>query len=434
MASLSAAPVTTNGQTTSFGQSVAALPRARVITSLLLICGVIQVFSATFIRSEFATPNASSRIARYMLSTGTYGLNAWHRLKGSDDPSLSSGPLRMFQLPVEPLYQYVSLRTLPAPLQRYSHIPFVLMFVLGGFLVADTVLGRTRALVAALIVALHPFIIVHGPVWDDTTIGAACEWCCLALLLVATPVRGRSLARCSLLFGLAAVAALARAQSQVFLGTVGLLIMAVPRLRIRWREGLALVTGIALAVASWGLRNYYVSGTFLTGTTHDGIGLYESNYPHEHEALLRTGQTEGLNTLYMQGDFSRTAALNEADANRYFISRGVDAILHRPHGIWFRDSVFKLIASLLGFHPELRFGAAHNLFQVVPNTLLLVASFFGALCLGRSHRRVPATFIVALAVMTALTLAILLIGPVGFRYQMSMLGIYAITAASCGKR
>lgn len=426
MASTSVIP-TADTRANGLGKVVQSVSRAHVLTALLLICAVIQVLSATFVRSDFATPNASTHIARYMLETGTYGLNAWHRLKGTDDASLTNGPMRMFQLPAEPLYQYVSFRVLPAYLQRYCHIPFVLLFVLAVFLVADAVLGRTRAIVTALIVTLHPFIIVHGPVWDDATMGAACEWSCLALLLT---VQRKHLGRYVLLFVCAAVAALARTQSQLFLGILGLLIVAVPRLRSHWRKGLALLAGVVLAVAAWGIRNYSISGAFVTGTTHDGITLYESNYPHEREALIRTGQTEGLNNLYMQRDFAYTATLTEAAANRFFTKRGVDVILHRPHVAWLRDAVFKLVASLLGFHPELAMSNVHNLLQVLPNGLLLVASVFGAMRLPRSRFAIPAMFALAVALMTCLTFAMLLIGPVGFRYQMSMLGVYSIFAAS----
>jgi hypothetical protein len=141
--------------------------RQRVLLIVLTSCLAVQIVSATVQRRSFETPNSATMIARSMVAKGEFevaGLRAW-------------------QLPAEPLYLAAGLAALPDALWRYLHVPVVVAFVAAITVAATAVGGPAVGLTAGLLATLDPFVVVHGPVWDDVMLAGALEWTAFALLI-----------------------------------------------------------------------------------------------------------------------------------------------------------------------------------------------------------------------------------------------------------
>ncbi|HZQ91257.1 MAG TPA: hypothetical protein VFA60_05640 [Terriglobales bacterium] len=399
--------------------------RAAIVLALLTL--VLQAVSATWVVHSFESPNGTTLLARTWLRRGEYGLFSWQRLVGWSHVASRVEPLRMFHLPGAAVYQLAVFETLPEPFHRYQQLPITLLFVLAVFRVA-TLAGGTRAGAAAgFLAACYPFMVVHGPVWDDAMLGAALEWAALAMIVSAIMERSESRPwwRAATLALLCGYAALVRAESQVTMAATAVTLILAKRVRLR-REGMAMLLGVAIAVFAWGERNRSLTGSFFTGTSHDGITLYESNYDHAMEALLTRGQVEVLNETYMQAEFTHAATLgNELEMDRYFRQLGVEQIRSHPVRT-LRWGVVKLAVTLTGVGPQFSLVSLKNLVALGSSLALYalaMAGYFGM-------RRGPAW---REALMPGLFLAVALptvvgalIGPAGFRYQMPLLGMWFV--------
>jgi len=392
---------------------------------------LLQLLSARFWVSSSSPPNRALDIAVHLVSQGSYACPACNlRLHGTNGGT----PFRMFLLPGEPLYLAECLRYLPAGLLRYAHVPIVVLLVAGAGHLAQRLSGTLLASTAVMVAILDPFVLLHGPVWDDTFLGASCDWAVFALLLSALDARsGRSATlwrplTAALIGILSGYASITRTSSQFVLLTVGVAVVLIRQLRPIRIEGFAAVAGIVLALSGWGFRNYRVPGEFAIGTSHDGISLWESVYPSAREALLTFGQTERLNYLRMEDDFARTGSLGELEANRYFLQRAVRYILSQPGDV-LQTAVVKIGVGLLGLRMEDPLFSARNLVAALSNSLLLAFAAFGAVAMRieAGPRRELWRCISAASLLGYIGFS--MFGPVGLRYRISLEPVLWILAA-----
>jgi hypothetical protein len=397
----------------------------------------LQVISATFFTPTFHSPNSATAIAINLAQRGTYACDWWPRLKG-DRVRPGDGELRMFHLPGEPLYSALGFRFLPAWAHRYMHVPVTVLFVAAVAAVAGYLGGRSLCLLTGLVAAAQPYVVVHGPAWDDTFLEAALVWTLVALLCAALrrpgdrppPAPAWGPTRWSLVAALAGYASITRALSQPLLGLLAVALCLLPRLRpARW-AGPAMLAGMGVALCLWGLRNYRVCGEFVLGDSHNGIGLWEANYPHARESLWAVGGPEFLNDIYMTEHWPRTEPLTEAGANRYFQKIALDYIAGHPRDV-LQTCLLRTGLTLTGFRVKEGLTSARNLNALVCNSLLFLLAGFGAASV-RLRGASPVAVLVAVffAVTTVGVWSLIFIGPLGQRYRILFDGILWIGAAA----
>jgi hypothetical protein len=383
-----------------------------------LLALALQTISAAQQPGRLDSPNASSTIAVRLAQTGEFAGGSWTRLRG-ERGVLPDEPMRAFHLPGHPLFLAGALRVLPAPAMTYLHVPVTAALIAVIALLATLIGGARCGVIAGLIACLHPFMLAHGPVHDDIFLGTALDLWLLAscALWLERPPRGAARVGWLALIGLcAAWSCLVRSQSQaliVVLSTLPWLIAAFRPLRAALLVALACAV---LAVGAWGARNQSALGSFFIGSTHDGITLWESNYPHAWEAV-RKGQVEALNEKYMQSDFAANATASELEANRYFAGRAKEHILAHPV-----DTVVlgvqKVLVTLLGLAPQLPWLHRSNVFRALGSLLPLLIALYALRFVKPRELSAAQRFIAIAATIVVLgTLAMGIIGPIGVRYR-----------------
>jgi hypothetical protein len=393
------------------------------------VCLSVQLITATWFVSSFATPNYSTEIAANLLAAG--------RLEGGQfkvrGPSVPGTAYRRYHLPVEPLYLAGAFRFLPPGLHRYIHVPVTVLLVTSVSYVAFCLGGRSLGLVTGLAGALQPFVALHGPVWDDCFLGAALAWSVLALL----GSRWRSSAarpplRIGLLLALASGAAtLTRQECLLVLALTAASTFALPALSRLRREAVWVAAGLLLALTAWAGRNYAVTGEFAVGASRDGITLFEWNGPYA-KAGLRSGSPEGLSfdPKVMGPHWNRTARMTEGEANRYYLRQTLLYNLGRPIEAA-TTSLAKLTRSWSGWSPGLPVTSLRNAVALTSNLLL-----FGLGCAGlrllwaipeRENRQAA---ICLAAIILGVSLVTLAVGPVGLRYRIVADGAFWIAASA----
>ncbi len=305
---------------------------------------------------------------------------------------------------------------------------------------AAIVIGGTElGLIAGLLACFHPYLVSHGRIYDDCFLSAALEWTVLGILLAQLTGRLRSatgvwlgVSAAALLSGFAAIT---RAQSLPTLAGIALLILVVPKLKSLRRHGVGILVMIAVTTLAWGFRNQQALGHFTIGSTHDGITLWESNYPHAAEAMWRYGGVEDLNDEYMGDDFARTRSMDEYGANEYFIQRAERYMRAHPGAVLW-TALNKLAISLTGYKPPLPPTSPRNIIVLVLHPLLLVMGVAGLALLARRIAGEPKAVLwwCALAIMSAVALAILIIGPDSYRYRITWDGFLLVGAAALVQR
>jgi hypothetical protein len=404
------------------------------LVTVALACMALQIASATLLTRDLETPNASTEIARSLVEHGRYGIAAWHRLRGPD-AVVPPEPLKAFQLPGEPLYLALGFRSLPEAAWRYLHVPITIAFVTAVAAVGLLVGGRSIALATGLLASADPFIVVHGPVWDDAFLGAAAEWTVLACFLSvlaraqhgAPDVARRRMLFFCLLAAAAACGASARAQSQIVMAIMALAAILSSRFKGARRLAWAVLLGIAIAVGGWGARNVVAVETFFVGTSHDGLTLFESNYAHAQASILQTGTAEGFSQTHLGEEFARVAGLSELEADRQFRRDAWTYIASHPLEVG-TTALLKLAVSLTGVHFGQPLLSPRNIAAVGSNLWLLAVAPYGLWLLWRRSNGgdVDRFMIVGCAAMCATTVGLLLLGPVGLRYRMDVAGLLYI--------
>jgi hypothetical protein len=374
--------------------------------------------------------NAAQDIAAHLAWEGRYEGGNWVRLKGVVRPQ--DPPLRAFNLPGYAWYAAVMWRAFPRA-HRYIQIPVVVLLTVSVAWFAAILGGPLLGLVAGLIAALDPFMVVHGPVWDDAVFGTALLWTIFAIAAhrwrhAAAPSRWPEL---MLLAGLAALAAVTRTEAQVLLLGLAIYIWLFPTLRPLRRMSLAAAVGVVLAVTAWGVRNQHAIGEFLTTSTHDGITLWESNGPLARRALA-LGQVDRLSedSTVMRAYWAPTQTLTEAGADAYFRHAATRYIRSHPIDV-LETSLAKLAVSVTGVRPEKPLSDRRNLASIIDDAALAALAFTG---LVRRFRLLPRqsrmTALGLLLPLAGVMLGFLLIGPAGIRYWLTLRALIWILAAA----
>ena len=382
--------------------------RGRVLTVVMLSCLAVQIGSATLQQRSFQTPNSATMIARSLVSKGeleVVGLRAW-------------------QLPAEPLYLAAGFALLPEPVWRYLHVPVAVTFVGAITIAAIAAGGPTVGLIAGLAATLDPFVVIHGPVWDDAFLAAALEWMAFAIAIGwaasgAVRVEPRLLL---LMAGVAAAAAMTRTLAQAVLVSVGVAALAVPRFRPARSLGVAMLVGVVGALVLWGARNQAVLGTFFVGTTHDGESFFESNCAYTREGIRRLGLV-GFQRECSPEQFEHAISLGELEANRQFREYAFAYIAAHP--IEFaKTALFKTAVTLSGYDFARAPLSARNVVATLWSLLTLGLGGWGLWRLWQQMEAgvVKDVVVLVLTPMIVVTVLMLMVGPTGLRYRLTLSG------------
>ena len=403
------------------------MTRERVIVIVAAMGAVVQLASATVQRRDLRTMHTV--VARNLVEDGRLSVAGW----------------RAYVLPGEAMYLAAGFGLLPEALWRYLHVPVAVLLVTAVAAVAASLGGPLVGLAAGAVATLDPFLVAHGPIWDDTLLAAALEWFVFASLMGglrpvgadAQPARTVPLALLTMAAGLAA---LTRMQSQLVLTFVALAAIGLRPLRQIRRPGWAVLVGVCLAVGAWGARNYAVLGSFEPGSSHDGKTLYESNCPHTRDGIRTLGVVGGFLEECSPAQLAHVVTLGELEADRQFRRYALAYMAANPADVA-ATSAFKLMVSLSGFDYRSPLWSLRNVVAVASSLVTLTVGVWGLVHLWRrAPRPAPA---IALAVMAAAsaatTLVLLLIGPTGLRYRISatgflFVGVGAIVAQTLTRR
>ena len=401
----------------------------RRFASIAFLCIALQIASATWLVKDFDTPNASTIVARSLVARGRYAVAFGGRLWGPSSPHARDS-LSYFVLPGEPLFLAASFKVVPERLHPYIHVPVTVLLIAAVSAFAAAFGGPRLALVTAVVASLEPFVVVHGPVWDDTFLSAALQWSALALLAAILwrkwPPRSLPLSVAAAGAAIAiGVAAVVRGDVPLFLALLALVVWRTPSLRSLRCPVMYCALASAVALTAWGVRNQAVGGSFALGSSHDGITLWESNGPYTVAALKR-GQVMMLSGQpdLMRAFWSDTRDMSEPEANRYFARQAVRYVVAHPV-----DELLlmarKAFYTLTAIRPELPLMSSRNLVGIVSNvvTFVLVALGVGALWRDREPAgRISPVLLLLLPLLLTGVLAIL-IGPIGMRYRIALDGV-----------
>ena len=168
-------------------------------------------------------------------------------------------------------------------------------------------------------------------------------------------------------------------------------------------------------MAGWGVRNALVFGTLVLGTSHDGVTLWQSNHSRAIESILETGTTQTLAPPIRDpgGDELDISGTLRRDALAYLQTNPGEAIV---------TGAMKIGVSVVGVD----FGSTRpwrNVIAASSSVLLCVAAVVGwrrwrwDQSDGSSHALKWCAVIVS-----AVTLVMLAMGPVGIRYRIVATG------------
>jgi hypothetical protein len=351
-------------------------------------------------------------------------------LVGGSDGASAPVARRAFQLPGEPLYLAAGFLVVPPSLQRFLHVPVTALLIVAIAAVAGIVAGSKAAFVAGVIASLEPFMLVHGPVWDDTFLAAALEWTLIALAareLRRSQIEGErprpSHLKWIAVLLLAGWAALTRLEALAAVGALAIALLGWRALRPLRPLGLPMLAGVVAATAVWGIRNWVVIGAFVIGSTHDGQTLYQSTYARARESIVKTGVTATLLELHVP------PGTGEVDEDRLYARAGWAEIISRPAG-FLETAAVKLFVSFSGFDFARPTASLRNVAALTSNIVLLSMGFVGlvrwrARRKGQPHERLLS---VAFVVFASVTLAGLALGPAGLRYRIAFAGFLYLGA------
>ena len=312
------------------------------------------------------------------------GMSATARQQGFETPNtatwiartlaqsgeFSSGDRRAYHLPVEPLYLAAGFTMLPPGAWRYLHVPVTVLLVAAIAFVGLAIGGPSAGVAAGLIAALDPFVLA------------------LAILLL-------------------------------------------PRLKSLRPAGGAMLAGLTIALAVWGVRNVQVLGAFQIGSTRDGKALFESNCAYTLQGIRELGGVGHFTLDCSPAQVTHAFSLNEVESDRALRRYAVDYITSHPWDVA-GTAAFKTVVSLSGYDFRSSALSARNLVACAAALLLTV---FGVHGLLRAWPTLPDSrlrdlvLLIAATVVTV-TLAMLAIGPTGLRYRISLAGLLHIGIAA----
>jgi hypothetical protein len=397
--------------------------RRRPLASVSALAFAVQLAAATWWLKPYVMPNMSLVIAYNVAASGRYEGGSWARLKGTILPS--DPPLRSYHLPGEPLYLAAGLALRRPAIFAYWHVPVAVLLVFSIAASALSLFGPEVALVAGVIAALDPVTVVHGAVYDDAFLGAALLWTVAAILLRRWVAAGRGHpadqtgegpVTMAVLAVAAGWAAITRTELMLALGATAICCVVIPRLRPLRRAGAIVGTAVIVAVGAWTIRNAVIQHDLMTGSTHDGLTLWESTGPQAARALAY-GQVDALSTdpAIVGSLWQQTIGRDEAGANRVFLHAAFRQIVDQPMRVA-GLAARKTALSVAGWRPELPASSARNLVSIAVTILLVGVAGLGwrrTKSAPDPVRRLPA---IAAALLGAEILCVLALGPVGIRY------------------
>jgi len=420
------------GEYNGFSQSSAGtaarkapLTTVRILAIIATLSIATQVASANWLVHVFRTPNASALIAKNWLSTGAYwggSERMWG--KGNGDHVV-----RAFQLPGEPLFLAAMFKVLPEYLHKYVHVPIMAMLICALTLVAKQWAGARAALVTGLVATFHPFVALHGVVWDDAFLATALLWTVIAIVCYRgdrSPDRPLVLLSVAFLSGAAAVT---RADCQVILLALGATFLFLPKTKSMRATCVAAIAGIALVLVVWGARNQLAVGSFVMGSTHDGITLWESNGPYSRAAVWQ-GQVEAFSysSSTMAQHWARTAGMNEVQADAYYRNEAISYVVRHPGSV-VQTGILKVFLSLLGIRPNESWHNLRNGVSILANLTVLLVALVGVWHPPRKEQLPLRTLRLILCLtISGVVGALLMLGPIGFRYCLPLEGVLWIFA------
>lgn len=403
---------------------------AVVLSGILLLCALAQIGAALWLVDSFDTPNDATDIAKNLVATGEYLDYAGWRLYGSVQPQ-SDMPLQMHQLPGEALYLAAGFSWLPASLWRFLHLPVMLLLVGSIMWCTRHFFGKPAAVIAGLLATAHPFLLLHGPVWDDTFVTAALDWLIVAVLLYLLGKHQRDSRYwgcCALLFVAAGFSVITRMQPLMVLGALVVAGLLWPPLKILRLPLCVMALGMATTLGSWAVRNHMISGQWIFGSTHDGVALWSSVYPHA-SAAIESGQLDYLNDDYMQQYWTAAAGMTEWEADNYFKQLAVDHILANPLAT-IRLGLVKLGLTFSGMNPGLALLTPRNVVALLTNLLAATAVVFALLAIDyRQWSNEKRLFVLFGFCSVGSSVLLCFIGPVGWRYRLELEGFVLMAAA-----
>jgi hypothetical protein len=408
----------------------------RLIVGIALWTFALQTGSALILARDLESPNAAAQIARHLVQHGEYAVPAWTVLRGPAAIGNTS-LLRAYHLPGEPLYLALGVRTLPRAAARLLHVPLATLLVTSIALVGLAAGGRRGALLAGLLASLDPFILFHGPVWDDTFLCASLEWTVFAGLMIRfesqriDPARRTSGLGLLALAACAGAAAVTRLQAQLVLSGVAAAALLAPRLRPIRREGRAILLGVIVALLAWGARNAAQAGGFYLGSTHDGITMFRANYATARPSILATGTAEWFDPEQLAPHYAAVSGLSELAADRYFRRATLQYASAHPVEVA-GTAGLKLAASLTGFDLGAPLSSRRNVLFAGLNLGLLLVAGYAVMKSRRWAALSPAApLVIWMGSVTAATTCLLLaIGPVGIRYRIDLTGFTYLALAA----
>jgi hypothetical protein len=383
------------------------------------VCLIVQMLSATLQNRSLETPNAATWLAQTLVTEGRYAY----------------GDLRALQLPGESIYLAAGFTAVPEPLWRYLHVPVIVLFVTAVATIGQMIGGPRLALFAGATATFDPYIIRHGPVWDDTLLAAALEWTVFVVLIgtmsnFAGPAKfGRSML--PVVLGLAAIASMTRALSQVLFIAVACIAIAYPLLRPLRRTAMAILLGVVIAVGGWGVRNANVLGTFFIGSSHDGEVLFKSNCAYTRQGIRELGVVGTFMHECSATEAAHALSLSELDFDRQLREYALAYMVSNPIESA-KTAAFKVAVSLSGFNFALSPLAPRNLLTVMTSLLTVSLGSFGLFLLSRRRQKSPSLQVLLILCLTtgALTLLMLAVGPTGVRYRIGFSGFFYLGIAA----
>lgn len=402
---------------------------------LLMIALFIQIISATFFVANSSSPNPSAGIAKNIVEKKSYEIFYANRLMQS---LRDSRTWFYFHLPGEPLFLSLCFRFFPSRALPYVHIPIVLTLILSIATVGFLSGGRNVGFVSGLLASLHPFIVLHGPVLDDTFLAAALIWVVLTILLFWFQAKRKnrivskfnSVLLYVVLFFVAGYASITRAESRLIFFGWAALSFIVPVMKEIRKPMIVVLLGMALSMGLWSTRNFLQVGEFTSSFSSFGITFWESNNAMTLESLKHGQVEQGPYDLPSLTEFpAGTSHLTEEQVSSYFFKKTLSRLFHRPISS-LKIGLIKCIITGLGIRPELPIAHLRNQVAIWTNLIVFILAIYGWRLSKRIMDRATHGFLSAIfSLLFVVTLMILMLGPIGLRYRIFFEGVLAIFAA-----
>jgi acetyltransferase-like isoleucine patch superfamily enzyme len=266
------------------------------------------------------------------------------------------------------------------------------------FLLAEELVGRDAAFLAAGLTTIHPDLIVYTNLLLTETLFIFLL--CAAMLVWVRTIRRPTVPRWAMTGDLLGLAALTRPLAQLLVVLVVavtiVLWRSAPRPRYQVKMLAACLLAFLVTIAPWTLRNHLVFDRLVPITTGSGIALWVGTNVAWHGSDMR-----GEASIYADPDYVRVSAGDAFTAERRMLRESLEHVLDDPVGILkiLPGKLMQMVkpASWIGFYyPTGIPGSALLLFPLLLfHGLILILALLGSVCGLRSPGR-PRTAVVFL--------------------------------------